>query len=257
MTDWNSGFETNPAGTQALSLGDDVITELKVEIRERAQVELDWSNLGGLGDTGRLREGSARAFLQATTGPTLLGRTDQTGDNTLGTDDFGRLWVDTDDRLLYVYDPGDLTGQGGGWTRIVPSTGQVFERAEIKTGTGTIVSTTFNEPNDGNTWAIQAWGKMRFTADDSNMPKRCRAEMRFDNAGGGLNAVDVGADGDSTESGSSPAVSNTEYEAVTQWFFAPLATSAAYIFDHRSIQSSNSTPASGVLVVRMFPYLAP
>lgn len=97
IVDWNTAtFEATPANTDQISLGDDKIRELKENISARSAVETLWGNRFTGGDTGRAREGSARAFYAAAC-PSVLSdsATDRTGDPNLGTADDGRLCKDT------------------------------------------------------------------------------------------------------------------------------------------------------------------
>lgn len=113
---WNSGtFEVSPANTDPISLGDDQIRELKENIRKRAQVETYWGTDIAGGETGRAREGSARAFY-ATADPTVLSNsvTDTTGDPNLGTSDDGRLLRRSDTGELKIYN-------GSAWVQALTS----------------------------------------------------------------------------------------------------------------------------------------
>ena len=139
--DWSSNFEGPTPGSQIdtvddTDLGsdlDEIINQRMKAIRERANVEHDWSDSsidGAYSELGRHNPGSARAFF-GTTAPTTLWKPDGTaGADTAGTPglDDGRLWVDSDDNnRLYVRDaaawelvnPAELyTAEltGGDWT---------------------------------------------------------------------------------------------------------------------------------------------
>lgn len=113
---WNSGtFEISPANTDPISLGDDQIRELKENIRKRAQVETYWGTDIAGGETGRAREGSARAFYAAAD-PTVLSNsvTDTTGDPNLGSSDDGRLLRRSDTGELKIYN-------GSAWVQALTS----------------------------------------------------------------------------------------------------------------------------------------
>ena len=49
---WNDTFETTPAGTSSVAILDNRIRELKLNVRERLQVEHNFSTHGGGSDTG-------------------------------------------------------------------------------------------------------------------------------------------------------------------------------------------------------------
>lgn len=113
---WNSGtFEVSPANTDPISLGDDQIRELKENIRKRAQVETYWGTDITGGETGRAREGSARAFYAAAD-PTVLSNsvTDTAGDPNLGSSDDGRLLRRSDTGELKIY-------TGSAWVQALTS----------------------------------------------------------------------------------------------------------------------------------------
>lgn len=104
---WNSTYEAIPSNTDAVSLGDDNIRDLKENIRDYAEAEMNWGTSGD--NNGRMREGSARAFY-ATADPSALNGTDRTGSNTLGSTDDGRLLHRSDTGELKVYS-GSAWGQ--------------------------------------------------------------------------------------------------------------------------------------------------
>lgn len=142
---WNSAFETTPANTQSLALGATRVRELKDDVRKRLAVEMCFGT-GFTGsatncttaDDGRMREGSARAFFQATA-PTVLPVDDFLAINDL---DDGRILVDSDTNDLYVYDATALA-----WERIyaVPIGAIVMYDNTTSCPTGwTIVSTMNN-----------------------------------------------------------------------------------------------------------------
>jgi hypothetical protein len=60
MAAWNSTFEATPAGTDAISDGDNQIRNTRLEVRTRGQREHAWGNGGP--DDGYHLEGAARAF---------------------------------------------------------------------------------------------------------------------------------------------------------------------------------------------------
>lgn len=54
---WNDALETTPDGSNAVSVLDNRIKELKVDIRERMQVEHNFSTHGGGTDDGTHKAG--------------------------------------------------------------------------------------------------------------------------------------------------------------------------------------------------------
>ena len=94
LVTWNPGFEGTPAGGDPISQGDDRVRELKENIRERLETEIEYGTQIGP-DTGRMREGSARAYFQAAA-PTAIPQPDINGASVLGASDEGRLWRDSD-----------------------------------------------------------------------------------------------------------------------------------------------------------------
>lgn len=138
---WNSGtFEAAPANTDPVSLGDDQIRELKENVRKRAQVETYWGTDIAGGETGRAREGSARAFYAATD-PSVLSNsvTDTTGDANLGTNDDGRLLRRSDTGELKVYN-------GSAWVQALTAL----------SGTIDLISTPLFSKNGSDAFDIHA-----------------------------------------------------------------------------------------------------
>jgi hypothetical protein len=133
---WTAAFETNPANTDSVSQADDHMRQIKGEVRERLETEMDFGELGNVTtDTGRNLEGSARAFRQNTAptadgsiGATCLAEADYDGNR--GCDD-GRLFIDADgpdntgstadDNTLYVSRDTDSDGDADSWAA-VPAT---------------------------------------------------------------------------------------------------------------------------------------
>lgn len=91
---WNPAFEITPAGGDPISQGDDRIRDLKDNIRERLETEIEFGTQIGP-DTGRMREGSARAYFQAAA-PAAIPQPDIAGASALGATDEGRVWRDSD-----------------------------------------------------------------------------------------------------------------------------------------------------------------
>ena len=101
---WDSTWENDPDNTDSVSLGDDHLRQLKQELSDRLDVEHDISTHSGgtdVADTGRHREGAARAFMAATV-PSAIDVADD--DSSTAIDD-GRMWFDDDnENMLQVAD---------------------------------------------------------------------------------------------------------------------------------------------------------
>ncbi|KKK95436.1 hypothetical protein LCGC14_2672840, partial [marine sediment metagenome] len=100
---WDSAFENIPAPTDLVSQGPQRFQDLKGRVRDRLETEMEFGEISGVGtDTGRLHEGAARAFVEATA-PTVIAVADA-ADTPIDTLDQGRIWVDTDNDTLWYYD---------------------------------------------------------------------------------------------------------------------------------------------------------
>lgn len=92
--DWD---ETAPVGTDFINKGDDEIRVLRKGVRERDAKEHVSNASAGVG--GEHLQGSAKGFYQAAA-PTK--RPDTT--TNLDSADAGRMWIDSDDKIPYVFD---------------------------------------------------------------------------------------------------------------------------------------------------------
>lgn len=94
---WNAAFENQPPGTESIRLGDDRIRELKIALRERLNREMQFDPATASSGHGRMRQGSARAFV-VTTGSDPVNAPD------------GTILDDARDigRLLFRSDTGNL-----------------------------------------------------------------------------------------------------------------------------------------------------
>lgn len=110
---WDATFIAAPQGTESRRLGDDRIREFKTAVTERAELEHVWSASEASSGHGWHREGSAKTYVDASE-PT----TRPDGATSLSSGDAGRLWVDSDDDVLYYYD-------GSAWTAIGVSSSTV------------------------------------------------------------------------------------------------------------------------------------
>ncbi len=128
---WTAAFETNPANSDSVSQADDHMRQIKGEIRERLETEMDFGELGNVTtDTGRHLEGSARCFRQ-NTAPVIDGAitaaclAEADYDGNRGCDD-GRCWIDadgpdntgstSDDNTLFVSVDSDSDGDADSWS---------------------------------------------------------------------------------------------------------------------------------------------
>jgi hypothetical protein len=103
---WNSAYEDDPAADDNVSSGDDEIRELKTAVREGLERELTWSTTDTSANRGLFRSGAGRAYYQSSE-PT--NRPDEA--TALNANDAGRIWVDSDLDLAYVWNGSAF----GGW----------------------------------------------------------------------------------------------------------------------------------------------
>lgn len=108
---WDSGvFEASPGDNDLVSQGAGKIRQTKTEVRDRAEVEHLWGTITAGGDTGRSREGSARAFYE-TADPSALANS--------VTDTLGSGALD-EGRLLFRSDTGEAKiHSGSAWVQLV------------------------------------------------------------------------------------------------------------------------------------------
>jgi hypothetical protein len=125
---WDTTFNNTPVDGDGAGGGNEEIQDTRKETANRANTEHAWNSTSIDGepiDTGRHREGSARAFYESAQ-PTTLKAADYSpttstspnnGSNAL---DPGRLWVDSDNKQLYVN-----TGAGATWSPVttIPASG--------------------------------------------------------------------------------------------------------------------------------------
>lgn len=132
---WTAAFETNPTASDPVSQADDHLRQIKTEVRDRVETEMDFgSALGNVGtDTGRLLPGAARAFVQAgrptvdgTLTPNCLAEADRNGNRGC---DSGRLSLDTADNSLAVALDAGADGDADSWQRIK------IDGTDVTTGT--------------------------------------------------------------------------------------------------------------------------
>lgn len=117
--DWD---EASPAITDPRREGALEITSLREAVRQRMSKE--HVTLAGASVGGEHKEGSAKIYYQATA-PTL--RPD--GVTSLSSDDEGRLWIDSDDLVMYIWD-------GNSWEEVVPGNVDNIRHFEEVNGSG-------------------------------------------------------------------------------------------------------------------------
>jgi hypothetical protein len=155
FTAWTTAWEAIPANGDVISLGDDKIRELKDNVRIRAAVETYWGDTFTGSDTGRAREGSARAFYEAACPANLSNSaTDTLGSGVLGVNDDGRLCRDTTTGELKVH-------TGSGWARAIAAL----------SGTVNLIDTPLFSKNGAESFDIHshaegATGRHRLTGSD-------------------------------------------------------------------------------------------
>lgn len=145
MSTWNTAFEASPAGSDAPSLGDNNIREVKSAVRERLIKEHKMNLSSGLiAEDGWHKQGSAIIYFGASA-PT----TRPDGTTALNAEDYGRLWLNTGTNVLYIYTSsgwsgfGLLSPVGAGWGTLMsldylrtsdpstPSDGQFWYRTDL------------------------------------------------------------------------------------------------------------------------------
>lgn len=128
---WDANFNSSPAGSQSIRLGDDRIRDTRSAVEERATREHFWGPDDTNSKHGRHRSGSARAYYQDTA-PT----TAPDGD-TLGSDDAGRLNVKPASKSISVWD-------GSQWAiaAVTPLT-RISVAGTLATGTNLIPAILF------------------------------------------------------------------------------------------------------------------
>lgn len=168
---WSASFETNPANGDNVSQADDHMRQIKEEVRNRVETEMDFGELGNVTtDTGRLLEGGARAFVQATA-PTVDGSitasclAEADWDGNRGCDE-GRIFCDTDTDQCYFAEDTGADGDADVWTAMTASVGAITaSRAVVSDGSGAITAATTTSTEigyvNGVTSAIQTQINLR------------------------------------------------------------------------------------------------
>lgn len=105
---WTATFEASPNGGESFGNGDNRIVALKTALRERLEKEHKFDPTGTQADHGQHLAGSAISYYKSTA-PT----TRPDGATALSAEDNGRIWVDSDDLITYIY-------VHPTWTRVSP-----------------------------------------------------------------------------------------------------------------------------------------
>jgi hypothetical protein len=129
---WGSTFKENPAGSDSPSEGDDKIRQTREAIQERVTNEHytvdDTESDGSVSKDWLHKKGSARPFYQASA-PTALANGTALTANTEASN--GRLWIDSDNDKLYVYD-----AAADNWNKVdKPQVTRITIQGPLATGT--------------------------------------------------------------------------------------------------------------------------
>ncbi|MFH2013692.1 MAG: hypothetical protein ABIJ17_01855 [Patescibacteria group bacterium] len=145
-TSWN---ETTPPGSEAKANGDNRIRELKTQIREVVDVEHKFDSSGQSTEMGIHTKGSARAYYQSAD---PINRPD--GTSVLDSNDDGRIFVDSDDNTIKVWNGAsfdniiiDLVNGVTPGTATADKALIVDSNNDIDLGTGDITATDGNFTN--------------------------------------------------------------------------------------------------------------
>lgn len=131
MGTWDATFNTKPAGSRSPAQGDDDIREFKTEVQGRMDHETVWLD-STLITGGVNRAGSAKAYYQSGA-PTLK---PNSADGALAAGDAGRLWVDSDDMSINVWD-GSAMARTGKTIQVLaadpasPIAGEIWIRSDL------------------------------------------------------------------------------------------------------------------------------
>lgn len=160
MATWNSAYEAAPGNGDDISLGAGEIRSVRTEVRDRAEVELDWGTVtAGYGDTGRLLPGAGRIYQVAsgTALPTNLQKPDGSSQGVaLGTSDTGRLCLDQNGWIDQLHE-----WNGTSWVNtacspnLVLNGGMRFDQRRAGTS-ATLTTATRTRVLDG--WAVTITG---------------------------------------------------------------------------------------------------
>jgi len=138
MASWTTTFEATPAGSASPSDGDDRIRELKSAIEERMNNEHTTHNDaysdGTVAKDWLHKSGSASAYYQSSA-PTTY----PDGSTALDSNATGRLWVDEDDNVMYIYDGSSFVTTRASAAQII-----LTVQGPLSTGTDLILHIPFS-----------------------------------------------------------------------------------------------------------------
>lgn len=132
---WDSAFEDTPGGDDSPDTLDDRITELKENLRVRLEKEMHWAVSESSTVQGWMKEGSAKGYYESTA-PT--NRPD--GSTALDSDDAGRIWVDSDDDTVHVWN-------GSSWDEVPAVSGGTENHLVSLDANGNIKDSGTTDPN--------------------------------------------------------------------------------------------------------------
>jgi hypothetical protein len=142
---WNAAFENQPPGTESIQLGDDRIRELKIALRERLNREMQFDPGSASSGHGRMRQGSARAFV-LTTGSDPVDAPDGTVLD--DTRDIGRVLFRSDTRNLKFW-------RNNQWNELGATTAEAHSYIKRDTNGRSQIRIPLSEPvsvADGDLW---------------------------------------------------------------------------------------------------------
>jgi hypothetical protein len=135
MTPWGTSFESSPAGVDSPTTGDDSIRQLKSSVRERLERE----HINGTEEDsethGWHREGSAKAYYESAA-PTNRPNVSTAPAVALSATDAGRLWIDSDTGLSYVW-------TGAAWVGLIREIARVSIQGTLAVGTNLVPAIIF------------------------------------------------------------------------------------------------------------------
>jgi hypothetical protein len=131
MATWDdAGYNNEPKDSSSPTAGDDAIRSTRVEVYERAKnehtVEEDSESDGGRLKDWNHKQGSAKIWRQSAEPANR-----PNGSTALDSDDEGRLWIDTDNDLLYVY-------TGSAWEGVLRHIARVSIQGTLSTGSDVV-----------------------------------------------------------------------------------------------------------------------
>jgi hypothetical protein len=197
---WNAAFEVNTTNSTPVSTLDDRINEIKESVRDRVETELCFgsgftgSTTGcGTADTGRSREGMARGYHVADCSTVIaLNINDRAGVSALGSNDDGRLCVDSDTGETYYW-------TGSAWAPV--NTGfrgaLVYNVADVAVGNAAVTPIPFSdEKYDVGGWHSVSTNTQRLTVITGVTKVRLSCQLDWGVDADGIRKVNILKNGD-------------------------------------------------------------